>query len=302
MKAHVIVIFLFGILSCKERTSEMPTKGTAVVLVSETMTFLLQNEADQFHSLYPDASITIFPTTTREAIVDLLNGEVTGIVVDRPLNLEERQISSRAELQLEETSIARDGLALIVNKRNPLSVVSMEVVGGILRKSINDWKDIGITKWTGVIEVAMTGRNSGVFDLVHTYFFPSDSIIVPTFLAPQLSDVVAFVSNHPLGIGIASKAFMSRHADTSALKILEIIQKDSLSRIVAVKPTQETIYKHEYPLTYTLYMYTVAKKANAANGFSAFLMSPPGQKIIMDEGFVPEHIPFRTIQLTDQTP
>ena len=60
------------------------------------------------------------------------------------------------------------------------------------------------------------------------------------------------------------------------------------------------IYQQYYPLTRDIYIYTRADNYGVAAGFSAFITSAPGQKIVMSSGLVPATMPVRLVQTTSK--
>lgn len=300
MRALIGTLLILWLVGCKAPQKETPTSGQVEVFVSESHASLLQQEAAEFRRIYPAAEVKIVSATTREAIVRMLNGEATCIVVDRPLNEEEQHVAAQLASKPEETRIGHDGLVVIVNRRNPISGISVETTKRVLQDSIRDWESIKGSTWDGVIELALTGRNSGVYELLEGSLFRLQQDIVPSYLAPSQHDVVHYVASHARALGIVSRGLLREETDTSSIKVLAIAQVDSSSKESLVFPVQESIYHHEYSLHYSLCVYTLAKRSGVANGFIAFLASPPGQKLIMNAGLVPETIPVRTIQLSTQ--
>jgi phosphate transport system substrate-binding protein len=65
---------------------------------------------------------------------------------------------------------------------------------------------------------------------------------------------------------------------------------------------QANVYRGFYPLHYGVYIYcTTSDKRDAGPeiGFTTFVASHPGQKIIMDAGLVPATMPIRLVQINE---
>ena len=54
-----------------------------------------------------------------------------------------------------------------------------------------------------------------------------------------------------------------------------------------VLPTIETIKNGTYPLSRKLYFYTLGEPSSGARAFIDFVLSPQGQKIALENGFIP---------------
>src|SRR5713101_6030723 len=108
------IIVLVGVSGCYQPKTETPTSGQLSTLVTESLAPLMQKEAEEFHRLYPNATVTILPASTRDAVVQMLNDSVRLIIIDRPLNAEERGVAERYGIEVVQTKIAEDALAVIV--------------------------------------------------------------------------------------------------------------------------------------------------------------------------------------------
>ena len=60
---------------------------------------------------------------------------------------------------------------------------------------------------------------------------------------------------------------------------------------------QAYVHLGKYPLNYPVYICLNDSKSALGAGFSAFIASAPGQKIILDWGLVPVTMPVRLVQL-----
>jgi len=53
-----------------------------------------------------------------------------------------------------------------------------------------------------------------------------------------------------------------------------------------IKANKDTVLTGTYPIARPLFMYTNGKPQGSAKNFIDFIMSPAGQKLVEDEGFV----------------
>ena len=73
VKVLVLTLLVASLVGCNSKQEESPTVGTIKFAVAESQVGLMQKELDEFHSLYPNARVEMVPTTSRGAIVLLLN-------------------------------------------------------------------------------------------------------------------------------------------------------------------------------------------------------------------------------------
>ncbi|MGH7598776.1 MAG: PstS family phosphate ABC transporter substrate-binding protein [bacterium] len=307
-----VAVLLGSLNGCNRQESEIsPTKGHVTAIVSESHTSLLQKEADEFQRLYSTVQVTLLSATTREAIVHLFNDSVRIIIIDRALNQEEREVAARAEINYTETKIAEDALAIVVHQENPIKNISINSLVQIVTREVTQWSQVAESNWSGPIEFAFTGRNSGAYELLVAHFLKLQKEAVPTFLAGTQKEVLEYVTGHPRALGVVSAVCfygMTRPKgiqDTTTatpLRVLAVQQKDSTATDEYVKLHQANVYRGFYPLHYGVYIYyTRSDKRDLGPelGFTTFVASHPGQKIIMDAGLVPATMPIRLVQINE---
>ena len=298
-------LFLVPLCACSRPEEETAVRGNVTALVAESYLPLIQREAQEFHQLYPDAIVEVRSTTTREAIVQLLNGVVRCIVVDRPLNKEEVSVAQHAKLNVVDTKIADDALVVLVNRENKLPSVSLNILESYLQEPA-DWRSISQSKLSGRGELALTGKNSGAYELLTQHFFTFKSDLNPTIVSESQAGVLEFVATHRRALGIVSYSFLRDTTRSEleqlkqAVRILPLHVTDSTGVVTEVKPDQWSIYHHLYPLSHPLFVYTASKKSGLAEGFSSFVAGQTGQKIIQYASLVPHKIPYRVIQITQE--
>lgn len=304
--ALISALVVLSLVGCSKRQVSDIRSGTLTVLATESLLPLAQSLASDYQSMFPAVVVTVRGATTRGAIVDMVNDSAHCVIVDRPLNQEERSVVQRIQLRLVETEIAHDGLAVIVHPQNKLPVVSMDTLRSILSGQIAVWGKLPGSRLNGAIELCLTGRNSGVYELVARNFFQLDKDVPLAAIAQSQQQVIEFVAAHPEALGIVSFATWkdtSRSADQSwktGVRMLELRGKDADGVEVAVRLNQRNIYDKLYPLTYSLYVYTSEKTPGTAQGFSAFVAGEYGQRTFLYAGLVPETMPYRSIQLTQE--
>jgi phosphate transport system substrate-binding protein len=283
---------VFG--GCKKQT-ETATVGHRLLFVADPYVSLMQHEVEQFVSLYPQVNLDVRGVTTREAIVLLLNDSVHIIAVDRQFNEEEKQVVQQASLHMAESKMAEDGIAIIVHPQNPLSSITPESARQIITKTLTEWSQLTSSRWTGPIDVVLTGRNSGMQELLQHKIFAVPKLLEPTTVMNTQHDVIQYVSKHPLSVGYVAASLLADGQPNVKMLPVSIISSDGTEK--AYFPKQQEIFESLYPFHYSLYLYSAETKATVGLGFSAFVLSNIGQKIFQQSGLVPVSIPYRTIQL-----
>ncbi len=290
----ILLVLLAGAGGCKKK-DETATSGHRLLLAADPYVPLMQQEVDQFMSMYPEVKMEIHNASTREAIVLLLNDSVQSIVIDRQFNEEEQRVIQQAAIRIVENKIAEDGVAIIVNKQNPVSSIRTESVRNIVTSTVKDWSQIAEAHWSGDIDFVLTSKNSGMYELLQKRIFSVSKPLEPTTIMPNQSEVVQYVSAHPQSVGCVAASLVNEEKER--IKVIPVLVKSPEGIEKAYEPRQQEIYNTLYPFHYSLYLYNAETKTSIGVGFGALVLSNVGQKIIQRAGLVPASIPYRTIQL-----
>ena len=296
---HLKLLVLVGVvcLACSAPEEETPTRGRLHMLVSESHAQLMREEAKTFERLYPETKITVGAATTREAIVHMVRDSVRLICIDRPLNAEERAAAEEAKLEISETKIADDALAVLVHLQNPVPHMTLATLAEIMAGNRTTWQQVEEARWPGPIEIAVTGRNSGTYELLTRHFLHLSDDIPAAFVAAQQRQVLEYVSAHPRALGVV--AAVALQDSFPHLRTLALPAADSAATSAFVKLHQANVYRGWYPLRFPIYLYATAERGSLASGFTAFVASAPGQKILLDAKLVPATMPVRLVQLNE---
>ena len=102
---------------------------------------------------------------------------------------------------LEETTLALDGIALVVNPENPVSDLDLETISKIYTGEISNWKDVGGND----SDIVLIGREagSGTRDGFESITYTTDKCQYRQELT-STGDVIATVASNPNAIGYAS--------------------------------------------------------------------------------------------------
>ena len=291
----LLMLFLLMALVGGCKKTETATSGYRLLLAADPYVPLMQQEVEQFLSLYPQVKMEVRGASTRGAIVSLLNDSVYTIVIDRQFNEEENQVVRQTSLRLVENKIAEDGIAIIVHKRNPILKIAAESVRRIATKTATEWTQIAESRWSGPIDLVLTGRNSGMYELLQAKIFAGSKPLEPNTVMNSQREVIQYVSVHTQSIGFVAASLLKN--ETANVKMLPVLAKSPDGGEKEYFPGQQEIHESLYPFHYSLYLYNTEAKAAVGVGFSALVLSNVGQKIFQRSGLVPVTIPYITIQL-----
>ena len=171
--------------------------------------------------------------------------------------------------------IAKDGLAIIVNPGNPVSDLTLEQIRGIYMAKYVNWSELGgndarihiITREEG------SGTRSAFEDLVM-----DEHRITPRAIVQDSNGAVRqLVTDDPNSIGFIS------------LGLVEVGQKPVKAlRIDGVAATRNNVLNGDYALFRSFIFVSMEQPTGVVMEFIEFIRSQEGQRIMSDEGLIPE--------------
>jgi len=172
-------------------------------------------------------------------------------------------------VDMKTVTVAKDGIAIIVNEANPLDSITLEEIELIFSGDVTDWS--GITAQTGAISAYTRNTSSGTYAVFQKLAMNSRDYGTDSQKMAGNEQIAAEVANNPNGIGYVGLAYI----DTRGVKVLPVNGSAPDSK--------------NYPLARPLYYLINKGKALSplANDFIGFTMSPEGQAIVNRVHFLP---------------
>jgi phosphate transport system substrate-binding protein len=260
------------------------TSGEILVSGSDAALALMKAEADSFSHLYPGAKVGVEGGGSVLGLEALINRKADAAFVSREPTAEERALAKDAGAELALYPFARDGLAVIVARDNPVYALAFDELRGIVSGEIARWSGVGGND--SAIEVFTTYPGSGVTQFVKDLVLDGAEFAGGSFETRTTREIVDSVAARPNAIGFAGMAEID-----DRVKALPLSPKEGGPLTVL---NAETVYRQSYPLTRTFFFVTRGiPRDNLISGFVSFVMSTPGQQIVMDAGFVPATVAVR---------
>lgn len=278
-------------LSCGPNEGESPTRGELVVLTAESVVPPIVEIVREFNNLYKQAHIALIVTTSREAIVKLLNNEAKVVVSARNFNAEERAVVAKYDLYVDTIRIAYDAIAAVVHPSNPINQLSLSELSQIVTGKVKSWRQLSPKGRSGPeIFLAVGGPNTSTHEVLRTQIANGELLTTRLYPCSTSTQVMDLVTHRPEAIGFVGNGWLGK--DSSNVKVLELgtdeYYTDSVGRQVKYfAPEQAHIYRGFYPLRRTIYIFSREKGYGLGAGFVSYVTSPAGQKIIKNHGLVP---------------
>ena len=180
------------------------------------------------------------------------------------IGLSSRALKDDEKATLTETTVALDGIAMIVNPENPVSDLTVEQIADIYTGKITNWSEVGGNDAAIVLIGREAGSGTGTKDKCQ---YRQE--------LTSTGDVITTVSQNPDAIGYASLAAL----------------KDNVKALTVggVAPTEDTVKDGSYVIQrpFVLVTKTGAKLSENAQKFFDFALSAEAAQYITSAGAVP---------------
>ena len=303
-KILTILMLLVALVSCTPRVEvdHRMHEGNIDFCCDESYANVLAQQVFVFTRTNPGAFIDMTRCTERDALNALLEDSVRLITMTRRLTASEKNRILENQLNCNETHIAVDAIAFVVNKNNPDSILTVENIRSILTGEVTQWSELFPQSKLGKIQVIFDNRNSS------TVRYAVDSICAPDALYNGVAavdntlQVVNEVSKRCNAIGVIGAGWIN------ALDSAEVRVRDRVSPVRVKKtpdakafgPFQAYIASADYPYFRSIYMINTESNNGLCTGFTIFVAGQRGQKIFEKSNISPARIEERVINLKNE--
>ena len=259
----------------EDTTGDTTTEDTATELSgtvstdgSTSMEEVIGALGEQFMADNSGVSVTYNPTGSGSGIEAVKNGSCDIGLSSRALKDEEK------ESGLTETTVALDGIAIIVNAENTVTDLSIDQIAQIYTGAVTDWSELGGS--AGAIAVIGRETGSGTRDGFESITGTEDACV----LAQELSStgaVIEAVRTTPGAIGYAS------------LSAVEGQEGITVLTVGGVAPSEATVLDGSYTIQrpFVFVTKTDGQLSEAAQAFFDFATSTAASDLIAAAGAVP---------------
>jgi phosphate transport system substrate-binding protein len=239
--------------------------------------------AERYQQIYPNVEISVTGGGSGTGIAALINGTVDIANASRRITSGEiKQAIDNGGNPIEYV-VAKDAIAIIVNRGNPVNQLTLQQLSDIYSGKINNWKDVGGEDRIIVRLSRETNSGTHVFFLENVIRMgnPNDKTLfsTDTLLLPSSEGITAETRDNPNVIGYDGLGYV-----TPDVKVIAI-SRDSSSPYVL--PSAENVNNGMYPIARDLYMYTYEKPTHTVEEYISWIKTSEAQTIVSQLGFVP---------------
>jgi len=273
-----LVIFVFA-----SSTFAGQAKNSIQIKGSDTMVNLGQAWAEKYMEKNTADFVAVTGGGSGTGLSSLISGSCGIAMSSRNIKDKEITLAKQKGINPYEIKVALDGLAIVVNPKNPVNKLTVGQLAQVFTGKVTNWKELGGAD--AKIVILSREVNSGT----HVYFKEhvlrnndpnSKEEFAPTALMLSSSQAIADeVAGNSAAIGYYGMGYIS-------IKQKPImVAKDVNSEYEA--PTIENVINGKYPISRPLFLYTNAEPKGLVKKFVDFCLSSEGQDIVLKTDFVP---------------
>jgi phosphate transport system substrate-binding protein len=284
MNKLTLLALTFILASCGGNSNKQETKNvessakiSITIKGSDTVLPLSQKEAEAYMKQHPDASITVVGGGSGVGISALMENATDIAMSSRPLKMDEKLKLEESKLEVIESVIGFDALAVVVNPQNEVSKLTHEQISDIFTGKIKNWKEVG-GKDMKVICYSRES-SSGTYEFFKEHVMDKKNYAPDVLNMPATGAIIQSVSQTKGAIGYVGLAY-----ETKDVKHLEV-SYDGGKTFVA--PSVENAKNKTYPVSRPLFYYYNKTTEAKVKPFIDYILSAEGQKLVSDVGYVP---------------
>lgn len=219
-------------------------------------------------------------SNTHGSFLKLIDDKVELIITARSISRDEKVYAEEKSVTLIEKPIARDALAFMVNKKNPIDSLSIKQIQSIYTGDIINWSEVG--GWDCEMHPYVRNRNSGSQEKFETMVMAGLAIkdfpimyVGSTMTAPYHQ-----LDRDSTGIAYTPFYYFTYISGNISSKVIGVD---------GVAMTKENIENDTYPYTSNVYaaVRSDIDKSSLAYRIFDFLTTEKGQSIVEESGYIP---------------
>lgn len=246
---------------------------------SDTMVYLSKALAEEFMRRNQGSQLAVVGGGSGTGITALIDGTADIANVSRKMTPEEIAEARSQGIEPNEITVALDGLAIVVNKDNPVVQLNLAQLKDIFTGKITNWQQVG-----GKNEpVTLISReaNSGTHAYFREHVLKNEAFAVNAVLVPTSKGVTTETEKTKGAVGYVGVG------DAKADKNVKILNIAKEIGTTALDPGEENVKTGKYPISRPLYVYIAGQPQGKVKEFVDFMTGPDGQRIVEEQGYVP---------------
>lgn len=287
--------------------TDTETSGFTSIATEDCFAPIIKEEIAVFEGLNKGAAINVIYGGEPDILDLIIKDSIRFVVAARDLTEDEKTYIKESNKQLQPRSlkVAVDGIALIVDKANTDSLMSLSTLKKIMTGEITSWKQINPQSKYDKISVFFDNPRSSTVRFIQDSICGDKPLYDGLRALPSNPDVIEKVTNTPGSLGLIGVNWISNPNDSTNLSFIDNIKVVALSREEIAttdnssRPFPYQLAMGEYPLRRDIYAILTDLRGTLPTGFYKFITGDRGQRIILKAGLIPANRPTRLISVKE---
>ncbi|MCL5282482.1 MAG: phosphate ABC transporter substrate-binding protein [Planctomycetes bacterium] len=277
----IITLACIALSGCGESIEPNEPQGFIQTKGSDTMVNAVQMVAEEFMKEYPHIFVAVTGGGSGVGIASLINKTCDVASASREIKPKEIEMALKRGVNPKEFVVAYDGVAVIVNKNNPINELTIDDLHRIFTGKTTNWKEFGGKDMPIVTLSREVSSGTHMYikeEVIQLGGKDSKAEFSPgTLLLTSSQAIVEEVTGNEAAIGYLGMGYLSDRT-----KALRIGRGQGF-----YAPDVEDVLKKTYPLSRPLFMYTNGEPQGITRLLIDFIVGPTGQRQFKEAGFVP---------------
>ncbi|MDR6564855.1 MULTISPECIES: substrate-binding domain-containing protein [unclassified Arcicella] len=303
------ILLTATLFSCGKNTGkdgkelDGPAKGEITVAVDESFQPIMEAEKMAFEQTYPYTKINLVYKQEGEAVAMLLNDKARVAVITRELNDAEKKIYTDDKVTYRSFKFAGDALALITNKANRDTMITVNDIAGIMKGEKKKWSEISKSGSGEDIVLVFDGSNSSNLTFLVDKFGIDKKEKVSFFATKSNKEVIEYVKTHKNAMGVIGTNWISDGDDPASLgfikeiNVMSVSEKSSTNPEDYYQPFGYNLALKRYPLIRQIRLILKEPYMGLGTGFINYICLEQGQLIVLKGGLLPLTKPLQIRQV-----
>lgn len=271
------------------------------IAIDETFRPVMEEELELFGMRHPEAGLRPVYVSENEALRLLVTDSIRACVVTRPPSEKEKRMIEAHRLRVRQQRFAYDALALIVNKENQDSLITLDELRGIVSGRITRWEQLSHSRRKGELKLVFDNEGSSTVRYMTDSLCGGEPLRGNVYAQGTNQKVIELVKNDTEIIGVVGANWLKEKGD-STLKHFNNLPFNVMrvSRFTGpgeqfFRPYQFYIATGQYPLTRDVYaLLTDPRSKSMVRNFYFFLKGQPAQLVICNSS---QMLPVMPVQV-----
>ena len=296
-----------GLMGCNggKPPLDNPSRGTITIAADESFLPLVTQLTSAYSGIYPNVRFNVVFKPEQEAINMMLRDSARLVFATRKLTKNERLALDEQKVKGATEKIATDGVALIINRANTDSLITMDELRAVFSGRIKQWSQLRSGNQRGPITLVFDNNNSSNLDYILDTLNVTDVKNLRIFTTKSNREVIDFVRKNPSALGFIGVNWLSDGDEPLSvdlardLRVVGVSNKTNpVGRSDYFQPFQEDLGMQRYPLRRPVYILSRETHPGLGGGLINYIARDAGSLIVHKLGLWPAVRYNREVNLT----